>query len=259
LFAPVTIDSRLAQIGHPALMQLRWVISRFAAAGEPGWTAPADGELREHFTDEYLGRDVIGKLVEMLTRRAPRLREELVVTLDNPLHARARVGGMQFEADAESGPPHRLKGFREYLVGSQVTDARVAAPPSQSSGAVPFAAAETAAAGFGELGLAGLVLAGGAPGKTDWAIARGWADLDRAEPLRPGHRFPAYGVTRLITATAVVRWCPRHRKPGTPRRLRGARAAHRGRHRLGLRPGGRPAGPRPARHDRIDVPAQLAA
>jgi CubicO group peptidase (beta-lactamase class C family) len=47
------------------------------------------------------------------------------------------------------------------------------------------------------------VLAGGAPEKTAWTIARGWADLDRAEPLRPGHRFPAYGVTRLITAAAV--------------------------------------------------------
>ena len=199
------IDSRLAQLGHPALLQLRWVISRFGGAGEPGWTAPADGELREHFTSDYLGQDMTGKLAEMFTRRAARLREELVVTLDNPLHARARVGGMQFEADAEPEPPHRLKSFREYLVGSQVTDARVAAPPSQSSGAVPFAAAETAAAGFGELGLAGLVLAGGAPGKAGWAIARGWADLDRAEPLRPGHRFPAYGVTRLITATAVLR------------------------------------------------------
>ena len=39
----------------------------------------------------------------------------------------------------------------------------------------------------------------------DWVITRGWADLDRAEPLRPGHRFPVYGVTRLITATAVLR------------------------------------------------------
>ena len=27
----------------------------------------------------------------------------------------------------------------------------------------------------------------------------------RAEPLRPGHRFPAHGITRLINATAVLR------------------------------------------------------
>jgi CubicO group peptidase (beta-lactamase class C family) len=199
------IDSRLATLGHPALTQLQWVISRFGGAGEPGWTVPADDELREHFTSDYLSPEITGRLVEMFTRRAARLREELVVTHDDPLNARARVGGLQFEAAAEPEPPHRLRGFRAYLVGNQVTDPRVAAPASQSSGPVPFAATETAAAGFGELGLAGLVLAGGAPGKAAWTIARGWADLDRAEPLRPGHRFPAYGVTRLITAAAVLR------------------------------------------------------
>jgi CubicO group peptidase (beta-lactamase class C family) len=199
------IDSRLAQLGHPALTQLRWVISRYGGVGEPGWTTPADDELREHFTSDYLSPEITGHLVAMFTRRAARLREELVVTLDDPLNARARVGGLQFEAAAEPEPPYRLRGFRAYLVGAQVTDTRVAAPPSQSSGPVPFVATETAAAGFGELGLAGLVLAGGAPGKAAWTIARGWADLDLAEPLRPGHRFPAYGVTRLITATAVLR------------------------------------------------------
>ena len=49
------------------------------------------------------------------------------------------------------------------------------------------------------------MLAGGTPDGAGWVIARGWADVDRAEPLRPGHRVPAYGVTRLITATAVLR------------------------------------------------------
>lgn len=92
-----------------------------------------------------------------------------------------------------------------YPVGSQITDARVTAPPASRSGMVPAVAAETATAGFGELGLAGVVLAGGAPGEDSWVITRGWADLDRAEPLYPGHRFPAYGITKLITATAVLR------------------------------------------------------
>ena len=41
------------QDGH-ALGQLRWVVSRFAGAGEPGWTAPADDELRQHFSDPFL-------------------------------------------------------------------------------------------------------------------------------------------------------------------------------------------------------------
>jgi CubicO group peptidase (beta-lactamase class C family) len=36
-------------------------------------------------------------------------------------------------------------------------------------------------------------------------IAQGWADLDRAEILGTGHRFPASGATALVTATAVLR------------------------------------------------------
>jgi CubicO group peptidase (beta-lactamase class C family) len=36
-------------------------------------------------------------------------------------------------------------------------------------------------------------------------IAQGWADLERAEILGAGHRFPATGSTALVTATAVLR------------------------------------------------------
>jgi len=36
-------------------------------------------------------------------------------------------------------------------------------------------------------------------------LAKGWADLDRGQALDPGHRFPAPGVTVLVTATAVLR------------------------------------------------------
>ena len=212
------IESRLDELGHPALAQLRWVISRFGAAGTPGWAAPADGELREHLADgqlrehltgdvldRYLDHDMTSKAVTTLTRLAALRREGLVVVHDDPLHARARASGWLLEAEAEPEPPHRLTRLGMTAVGSQVSDARVTAPPTSSSGSVPVAAAGTAAAGFGDLGLAGLVLAGGAPGGPGWAIARGWADLDRAEPLRPGHRFPGYGITRLITATAVLR------------------------------------------------------
>jgi hypothetical protein len=61
------------------------------------------------------------------------------------------------------------------------------------------------AAGPGACGQASGWSGGGAPDGAGWAIAQGWADLERAEPLRPAHRFPAYGITRLITATAVLR------------------------------------------------------
>lgn len=125
------------------------------------------------------------------------------------VHGSGHGGTGGVEAEAE--PPHRLRNFRGYLVGSQVTDARVAAPPTQSSGVVPAVAAEAAATRFGELGLA--------EGRAGWRRAgagrlgyhTGWADLDRAEPLRPGHRFPAFGVTRLITVATALRLAAENR------------------------------------------------
>jgi hypothetical protein len=177
------IDDRLTQLGHPALEHLRWVISRFSGADGPDWTAPAADELSQHFTDRWLGPEIARKTVTDLSGIAARLREELVLAQDDPLHARVRVGGILFEAAAEAGPPHRLYDFQAYPVGSRVTDARVAAPPTSSSGAVPTVAAETAARGFAELGLAGVVLAGGAPVPT-------WTRSPRSRPRRACGRPP---------------------------------------------------------------------
>jgi CubicO group peptidase (beta-lactamase class C family) len=85
---------------------------------------------------------------------------------------------------------------------------------------VPAAAVAVAEESFAELGLPGLVLAGASAGArpgdgSGWAAARGWASLDGASPeeaslqgsvpLTPDHRFPAYSVTKLITATVVLR------------------------------------------------------
>jgi CubicO group peptidase (beta-lactamase class C family) len=70
---------------------------------------------------------------------------------------------------------------------------------------VPDVAGEIAAGAIAELGLPGIVLAGGGPDTPAWAAALGWADLDRAEPLTVGHRFPACTITQLITATAILR------------------------------------------------------
>ena len=167
--------------GHPALTQLRWVISRFGGADTPGWAAPADSELREHLTgdalDGYLGQDVTSKAVTALTHRAARWREGLVIIQDDPLHTRARASGWLLEADAEPEPPHRLASLRMTRVGSQVTDARAAAPPTFSSGAVPVVAAETAAARLGSWA---------SPGSS-WPALAGRGRLgDRAGLGRPG-------------------------------------------------------------------------
>jgi hypothetical protein len=136
------IESRLNELGHPALTELRWVISRFGAADTPGWAAPADGELREHLTGDLLEREMsnlgLGKVVTGLTRRAAPGREELVIIQDGPLHARARASGWLVEADAEPEPPHRLTGLRMTPVGSQVTDARVSRDCVQVQSFVPI-------------------------------------------------------------------------------------------------------------------------
>jgi CubicO group peptidase (beta-lactamase class C family) len=198
------IETRLAEPGHPALTHLRWVVSRFGGAGGRDWAAPSDDELREHFTDDYVRQVTARKIVQ--PHIAYHLYEELVVLRDEPLRARARAGGMRLEARAEPGPPHRLSAFR--IDGppavSQVTDARAAEPPTVSSGTVPATAAEAAVRGL-RVGLPGVVLAGGTPDGARWVLARGRANLARAEPMRPDHRFPVYGITRLVTAIAVLR------------------------------------------------------
>ena len=203
------ISARSGQASY-ALTQVRWVVTRFAGAGTPGWTAPGDDELAEHFDENFLAQVPPGTVIRTLTSVAEQLGEELIVTRETPQGVSARIADMQLEAAAEPGPPHRLTGLRLYPVGGRVTDRRVAAPSTRMTGEVPEAAAKVAAESFSDLGLAGLTLAGAGEGTSGghspvWTAARGWADLDRAEVLREDHRFPAYSVTKLITSTAVLR------------------------------------------------------
>ena len=196
-----------------ALDQLRWVISRFADAAEPGWTAPADDELKQHFDDRFLTALPPAALIEAIGRVADDLRSgELVALGQTPLQAHVQLGSMQYIAVVEAEPPHRLTGLRGVPVGGRVHDSRVTEPaPVRTRGEVPAPVADIAEQAFAELGLTSLVLAGGArEAAAPWLLARGWADLDRGEPLYrgepldPGHRFPAPGVTALVTATAVL-------------------------------------------------------
>jgi CubicO group peptidase (beta-lactamase class C family) len=117
----------------------------------------------------------------------------------------ARAGDVQIQAGAMAEPPHRLRGMLVHRVGEAVTDARLAAPPTDVAGDVPVAAVAVAEEVFIELGLPGLALASGNVDGRTWELVRGWADLDRSEPLTTTHRFPASTLTALITATAVLR------------------------------------------------------
>lgn len=196
--------------GDHALTQVTWVISRFRGTGSPGWQPPGEDELREHFDDHFVHLVPPDTLVTTLTRIADRLREEVFVLRETPDGIRAQIADLQLEAAAAADPPYRLTGLRVYPVGKRVTDPRVAAPSTRTSGEVPAGAVAVAEQACAELGLPGLVLAGQAEGPADgparvWTVARGWASLGPAGLLRGDHRFPAWSITKLITATAVLR------------------------------------------------------
>ncbi|MFG1708086.1 serine hydrolase domain-containing protein [Nonomuraea sp. M3C6] len=144
-------------------------------------------------------------LTGVLSSVAQRLREDLADVRAEPLRLRARVADLRVEAATEADPPYRLHTLRLYPLETKVKDPRVAAPATRTSGAVPEEAAAVAADAFAELGLVGLIVAGTTGDASVWVTARGWASLDQDEVLLPEHRFPAYSITKLITAIAVLR------------------------------------------------------
>jgi CubicO group peptidase (beta-lactamase class C family) len=157
----------------------------------------------------------VGQLVADLSGVAADLREELVVVGQMTLQAHVRIARSEVFAAVEADPPHRITGLRVIPVAGPATDTRVAAPPpARTLGDVPAEVAGIADEAFAELGLAGLVLAGGGPAgapggagpdRSAWVLAKGWADLDADEVLHTGHRFPAHCAAPLVTATAVLR------------------------------------------------------
>ena len=207
-----TEPARDSQDSH-ALAQLRWIVARFSGAGEPGWTPPGDNELREHFDDRFLAVIPASDLAGAIAKMAADLRAELVVIAQAPLQAMVELAGLRYIAEVGPAPPHRLTGLRGFPLGDRVTDPRVKAPPpARTLGDPPDEIAAIALDACAKLGLAALVLAGGEPGREPWVVAAGHARLggahpDRAapRPLEPGHRFPAPGVTAVVTATAVLR------------------------------------------------------
>ena len=196
-----------------ALAQVRWLISRFRDSGSTTWVRPADEELREHFTGEFLSAVPLDTITDILIR--PPLSHEDLVVIEEPTSrsVRTQAGGLQVEAFAEADPPHRLTSLQLDRLSQLVTDERVAAPPAVTAGQVPAEAMAVARETFAELGLPGLLMAGadtsiagtGNAGESAWSLALGWASLERPEPLGVRHRFPAYAITQVITATAALR------------------------------------------------------
>jgi CubicO group peptidase (beta-lactamase class C family) len=190
---------------HP-LSHLRWLISRFADADRPAWSAPDEAELREHFTGRYLKAIPPERVVATAAGHAADLRGQLAVTVAAPLIAVAEIAGIRVVVRAEPDPPYRLTELNRFPLGSRITDPRVAAPATRTAGDVPEHVARVVDRAFTGLGLPGLVAAGQhGPAANSWVAARGWADLDTGEVLSPGHRFPATAITTLVTAVAVLR------------------------------------------------------
>ncbi len=198
-----TLKTSIEGAQGPALSQVRWLVGRFGDAHRPHWTAPDEAEIRAHFHDRFLAMGPLTELISTLSKIALPEPAELEVAHASAAHVRAQLGDLRIEAAIEPEPPHRFAALRVYPLGSRVTDPRIADPVNTTLGEVPARAVELAEKSVSELGLPGLILAGG--GAEPWAIARGLADLDRTEPLRAEHRFPAYGIAKLITSTVVLR------------------------------------------------------
>ncbi|HEX4291693.1 MAG TPA: serine hydrolase [Trebonia sp.] len=203
-WAVAAADGAASGEGH-ALAHLRWIMGRFSGAGEPGWRAPDEEELREHFTGQFLAGFPPDRLVARITELAPVLREELVIISATPFTARGRLSGHLVVAQTETRPPYRLLAVQERRLGERISDPRTAAPQATAAGPVPDQVPGLAAEVAATLGLVGLALAGANAPAEAWTFTTGWASLERAEPLRADHVFPAFAVTMAVTATAVLR------------------------------------------------------
>ncbi len=204
-----SIAARDRPEGH-ALAQLRWIASRFGDAGAPGWAAPDEGELREHFTEKFLAGVPPDRLVATIVELAPELGDELVITGESAFSVQGRLAGHLVMAVTETRPPYRLLGVQMRRLGSRISDPRTVSPATSTSGEVPAPVPGIVAREIAQLGLPCLALAGGAHGPAGsageiWSAATGWANLERGEVLRTGHAFPAHQITKLITAVAVLR------------------------------------------------------
>jgi len=191
-----------------ALAHVHWIIDRFRDAGQPGWTPPGEDELSEHFDDRFLTAIPAGQLTETITGAAADLHGELTVISQGPLEAQVQLSGARYVAIVTPEPPHRLIGLRGFALAERITDPRLKeTPPVRTTGRPPPGITALAAQARAELGLPALLLAGGeprGPAWSPWVVASGYTDLERGEPLEPGHQFPVPGLTGLVTTTAVL-------------------------------------------------------
>jgi len=189
--------------GHAA-GQLRWITARFRDAAGPGWPAPGEDELREHFSGAFLAGIAPDQLITTIRGVVSAPGAELVITRSTPFTAQGLIAGHLVTGETEARPPYRLTGVRARRLGQRISDPRASAPPAAAAGPVPGKVTTLAADAVAGLGLVGLGLAGARADAEPWAAAAGWASLEHAEPLSAGHALPAYSLTMTVTAAAVL-------------------------------------------------------
>jgi CubicO group peptidase (beta-lactamase class C family) len=181
------------------LPHVRWVINRHKTSDGVDWVRPTEEELNEHVTARFLEQIPADVLAKMLRSIAHSLREPLIVEASTEKALRAEIGGLRLEASAEEEASNRIKMLRLYPIAKRANDSRLGEQTNRTTGQAPAKAHKTADQAKGELRLPGLVLAG-----AGWTLCTGWRNLDTHEELTADHRFPAYGIAKVITATAIV-------------------------------------------------------
>ncbi len=247
--AVAAADAAAGSEGH-ALAQLRWIAARFGGAGEPGWLAPGEDELREHFTGEFLAAIPPDRLVARITEVAAETARRPGHDRRDAVHGAGtvrRAPGHGGDRDPPALPAHRAQAAPPRRADQRPAHRRAAHRnrPARSPARCPRWPPTRPA----RLGLVGLALAG--------ASARG-KTRGRPRPDGPALSGPSRSAPATCSPPTRSRWrsrrsavlclaadrAPAPRRPGQllphrgqARRRRGHRQGPAHAHRRGDRPG----------------------
>lgn len=169
---------------------LDWVLS----IREP----PSDAQVAAHFSPRFLtavGADRLPGLLAGLVANVIPYLDSLEVTDRGKAGVEATLGQTEILVRLASDDPSRMDG----LLFRRRTDPRLADPPMAATGRL----GELASAAFRDDGHVGLSIHT-LDGSTANSAVIGWADLPDGRALTADGVFPAYSITKLLTAVAVL-------------------------------------------------------
>lgn len=189
--------------GDGAREQLAWVVAAFRGAD------PGEDEVVAHFDERFLTAVPPSTVLDVFRSRGGSEFEVFDVT---EVAAGSLVAGTSdgfvLSLTVEPEPPHRIRGL---LLRSpepeSIDDERLVDPPVSVSfrrGEDPERGLRERFASQGHVGLAAAAYRSSVDESPEVLATVGWADLQAGDPVTPGHRFPAYSVTKLLTVVAVL-------------------------------------------------------